>query len=179
MHRTHVACSVCKKYKDVQQQNWSESQITKYRTGRNEAICVECKEKGRTSYKKDEIQCHACKETKGRLGFRKNDLNDLQKKTKAGKHYTLICIACRDKEPALQKIFDSLDSRLCPRCLCDMYKHKDDCKIQYKPCLTEWDLEVFGCKPVQRDKYHTTDVAYYKRIGALRHEDKCRCESEC
>ena len=167
MHRSHVQCSVCATYKPCETQGFTEHQIEDYRRGKSKVVCADCRSKGRTSYNKDDHRCDACKEAKGRLGFRKHDLNVWQKKKKAGKQYTLMCIACREQEPKLQKIFDSLDARMCRRCLCDMYKHKDDCKMRYSPCLTERDLEIFGCKPTQRDMHHTTYVAYYRRIGAL------------
>ena len=168
-----MLCSVCRLHKCSAEQKWSDRQLRSYRTNATGAVCLQCRDSGRTRKSKGTFQCAACRLDKTRGDFAGEDLKNKQKKEKAGDEYTLVCEPCKTRETHIKGVLDQLNGRLCKRCRSSMYKHKEDCTVQYKAKITKEDLEFFGFRWTNRTHYDTSNVPYYERLGVISETTSC------
>ena len=123
---------------------------------------------GRRLQNLGEQECAACKLRKKLVDFQKQDLNDKQKKEKAGASYRLVCTKCKARQTDLVNRVEQLDVRLCPRsCGTQVFRHSERCKAKFRVRLTEEDLEFLSFRPGNVTKYWVRDVAYYRRLGVI------------
>jgi hypothetical protein len=157
--------------KNINLQDWTPKEIDNHRFLQTPLICTECRGEGRTKHVAALFECAACSKAQGRVLYSKMDLNDNQKKSKAGKTYTLVCLACKEREDGLVERLNSIDARRCPRrppCGSSEFRHKDRCTARFKARLSSDGLEFMSFRRGHRDKYPLADLAYYERLGVLK-----------
>ena len=169
--KTHARCKGCAEMKNIGEQDWTPKEIDHHRFYKTPLICTECRGKVHTKRDAFFFECAACSKAQGRVLYSKKDLNNNQTKNKAGKPYTLVCLACKEREEELVERLDSIDARNCPRrppCGSSEFRHKDRCTAKFKARLSSDDLEFMSLRRGHREKYPLADLAYYERLGVLK-----------
>ena len=167
--RSYAECSMCSKWKLGTAEDWKQHEIENSRRGKSCLICKACKQKGCTKRSHGMQECVACKQTLGRTFFNGEDLKKQKKKEKAHASYTLVCIACKERERQILQTIDELKGKPCRRCYTSTWRHMLNCPAMKvtKLRLSRNDLEWLKFRARHRSSPFLTDLKYYEDIGVL------------
>ena len=100
-YRSHALCHGSNQMKQISAEKWTPKDVNNHRYLNTPLLCMECERQGRTKQDTALHKCGACDKYQGREFYTKQNLNDQQKKEKAKKTYTLVCLQCHEKEEKL------------------------------------------------------------------------------
>ena len=125
-------------------------------------------QRGRKNKTFRRIVLEGCPKKQGRETFDGEDLKNQKKKEKSHAKYTLLCVACKDREKKITDKLDALDGRSCRRCSPGTWRHKQTCAFvrTTKLRVSEKDLSwLQTIREKHRNKPAVTETSYYRERG--------------